>query len=85
VADEVVDPLLAYLETGASVDDHLADQLVPFLALADTPSAFTCPRVSSHLRTVAWVVERMLPIRVVLDEGPPARVEVRAAPGPPAG
>ena len=80
VADEAVDPLLAYLQTGASADDHLADQLIPFLAVADTPSAFTCPRLSSHLRTVAWVVERMLPVRVTLAEGLPARVEVRAAP-----
>jgi RNA 3'-terminal phosphate cyclase (ATP) len=82
VADEAVDPLLGYLETGAAVDDHLADQLVPFLALADTPSTFTCPRLSSHLRTVAWVVERMLPVRVALREGRPARVEVHAAPEP---
>ena len=80
VADEAVDPLLAYLEIGANVDDHLADQLIPFLAVGDTPSAFTCPRLSSHLRTVAWVVEQMLPVRVTLDEGLPARVEVRAAP-----
>jgi RNA 3'-terminal phosphate cyclase (ATP) len=85
VADEAADPLLAYLASGATVDDHLADQLVPFLALADAPSAFTCPRVSSHLRTVAWVVERMLPVRVALEEGPPARVEVRPAPGPASG
>jgi RNA 3'-terminal phosphate cyclase (ATP) len=80
VADEAVDPLLAYLETATAVDDHLADQLVPFLALAETPSVFTCPRLSSHLRTVAWLVERMLAVRVSLDEGPPARVEIRAAP-----
>jgi RNA 3'-terminal phosphate cyclase (ATP) len=76
VADEAVDPLLEYLETGATVDDHLADQLVPFLALADAPSAFTCPRLSTHLRTVAWLVEQMLPVRVTLHEGRPARVEV---------
>ncbi len=82
VADEAVDPFLAYLQTGANVDDHLADQLIPFLAVAETPSAFTCPRLSSHLRTVAWVVERMLPVRVTLDEGAPARVGIRAAPGP---
>ena len=84
VADEAVDPLLAFLAGGAAVDDHLADQLVPFLALVDARSAFTCPRVSSHLRTVAWVVEQMLPVRVTLEEGPPARVEVRPAPPGPA-
>jgi RNA 3'-terminal phosphate cyclase (ATP) len=76
IADEAVDPLLEYLETGAAVDDHLADQLIPFLALADAPSAFTCPRLSTHLRTVAWLVERMVSVRVALHEGRPARVEV---------
>jgi len=85
IADEAVAPLLAYLETGAAVDDHLADQLIAFLALADGPSAFTCPGLSSHLRTVAWVVERMLPVRVLLEEGRPARVEIRAVPGAPPG
>jgi RNA 3'-terminal phosphate cyclase (ATP) len=80
VADEAVDPLLAYLDTGAAVDEHLADQILPFLALADTPSTFTCPRLSSHLRTVAWVVERLRPVRVALVEGRPARVEIHAVP-----
>ena len=76
VADAAVDPLLAYLDSGAAVDDHLADQLLPFLALAPQPSVLTCPSISEHLRTVAWVVERLLPTRVSFDEGPPARVTV---------
>jgi RNA 3'-terminal phosphate cyclase (ATP) len=76
VADEAVDPLVEYLDSSASVDDHLADQLIPFLALAEAPSAFTCPRLSSHLRTVAWVVEQMLPVRVTLSEDRPARVVI---------
>ena len=84
VADEAVDPLVEYLHSGATADDHLADQLIPFLALADAPSAFTCPTLSSHLRTVAWVVEQMLPARVALGEGPPARVVIDPA-APPSG
>ncbi|HEY7654957.1 MAG TPA: RNA 3'-terminal phosphate cyclase [Methylomirabilota bacterium] len=85
VADEAVDPLLEYLQAGASVDDHLADQLLPFLAMADAPSAFTCPTLSSHLRTVAWVIEQMLPARVVLGEGRPARVVISPTAGAPPG
>jgi RNA 3'-terminal phosphate cyclase (ATP) len=76
VADVAVDEMLAWLGAGASVDDHLADQLLAFLALADGASAFTCPTLTSHLRTVAWVVERFLPVRIELGEGRPARVEV---------
>ena len=76
VADEAVDAYLAFRASGGAVDQHLADQLVPFLALAATPSVLTCATASSHLRTVAWVVEQMLPVRVTVEAGPPARVSV---------
>jgi RNA 3'-terminal phosphate cyclase (ATP) len=76
VADQAADPLLAWLATGALVDDHLADQLIPFLALAAGVSTFTCPTLSPHLRTVAWVVQQFLPVRIDLDDGPPARIQI---------
>lgn len=76
VADEAVDAYLDYRAAGAAVDAHLADQLVPFLALATAPSELTCAAVSSHLRTVAEVVGALLPVEVTIDPGPPARVRV---------
>jgi RNA 3'-terminal phosphate cyclase (ATP) len=80
VADEAVDGLLAYLASGAAVDTYLADQLVPFLALGSVASTFTCPLLTSHLRTVAWVAEQLAGARITLDPGQPARVEISAAP-----
>lgn len=82
VADEAVEGLLAYRASGAAVDGHLADQLVPFLALAGAGSAFTCPALSPHLATVAWVVEQFLPVGVELAAGRPARVRIVAPRGP---
>jgi RNA 3'-terminal phosphate cyclase (ATP) len=82
VADVAVDPLLAYLDSGATVDGHLADQLLPFLALAREPSTFTCPTLSSHLTTVAWVVQQFLPVDIGLISGPP-RASVRVLPKEP--
>ncbi len=76
VADEATDQLLRYLDSGAAVDDHLADQLVPFLALARAPSVFTCPTCSNHLETVAWLVEQFLPARVEAHGERPARVDI---------
>jgi RNA 3'-terminal phosphate cyclase (ATP) len=76
VADEAVDALLDWRASAAAVDVHLADQLVPFLALADGPSAFTCPALSAHLRTVAWVVQQFLPVEIALRESRPARVDI---------
>lgn len=80
VADEAVDALLAWRDSGAAVDDHLADQLLPFLALAREGSTFTCPTLSSHLRTVAWVIQQFLPVAIELHDGPPARVTVTPPP-----
>ena len=76
VADEAVDALFAYLDSGAAVDDHLADQLVPFLALARGASTFTAPGRSSHLETVAHLVEQFLPVRVRLGEGRPTEIRI---------
>jgi RNA 3'-terminal phosphate cyclase (ATP) len=76
VADEAVDALLDFLASGAAVDVHLADQLVPFLALASSPSRFTCPTLSPHLKTVAWTVQQFLPVRIELGEGRPAQVAI---------
>jgi len=80
VADEAVDALLDWRASGAALDVHLADQLVPFLALADGPSSFTCPRLSGHLQTVAWVAQQLLPVEITLHDERPARVTI--TPGP---
>jgi RNA 3'-terminal phosphate cyclase (ATP) len=80
VADEAVDGLLAYRSSGAAVDERLADQLLPVLCLAGAGSTFTCPSLTSHLRTVAWVAEQVAGARITLEEGPPARVQIAPAP-----
>jgi RNA 3'-terminal phosphate cyclase len=79
IADAAVDALLAWRATGAALDTHLADQLLPFLALARGPSRFTCATVTPHLATVAAVVGTLLPVAITLEPGPPARVTVTPA------
>jgi len=58
VAEEAVAALLAHRDSGAALDQHLADQLVLPLALAGGVSSFTVERVSRHLTTNIWVVEQ---------------------------
>jgi RNA 3'-terminal phosphate cyclase len=76
VADEAVDGLLGFRASGADVDDQLADQIVPFLALAREESDVTSPTASSHLRTVAWVVQQFVPARITLEAERVARLRV---------
>ncbi len=68
VADESADSLLAFLESGTSVEEHLADQLVPFLALAEGFSEILAQRVSSHLKTNLWVVRQFFKVGIDLKE-----------------
>jgi RNA 3'-terminal phosphate cyclase (ATP) len=79
VADSAVDAFLEWRASGAAIDAHLADQLLPFLALSPMTSRITCPTLTSHLRTVAWVVERFLPVRVTLTDGRPPAVAIEGA------
>ncbi|MGD8399240.1 MAG: RNA 3'-terminal phosphate cyclase, partial [Anaerolineae bacterium] len=67
VAADAVDALLDYLDTGAALDEHLADQLILPLALAGSPSRFTTERVTDHLLTSAWTVNQFLPGRVRVE------------------
>jgi RNA 3'-terminal phosphate cyclase (ATP) len=76
VGEAAAAALVAWTASGAALDDHLADQVLPFVALAATPSSYTCPTVSPHLETVAWTVQQFLPARIALDEGLPAGVRV---------
>jgi len=56
VADEAVAALLAHRASGAALDGHLGDQILPVLARARGSSTFTVERASRHLLTNAWVV-----------------------------
>lgn len=54
--------LLDELLTHSSVDIHLADQLIPYLGLAEGGS-FTVKEISPHTRTNIWVTEKFLDIK----------------------
>lgn len=51
---------LADLDSGATVDRYLADQLIPFAALADGWSSFAVPRVTAHVDTRLWLAGEIL-------------------------
>ena len=54
----VAESLLVDLASGASVDRHACDQLVPFAALAAGTSRWHAPGPSEHLTTNLWLAER---------------------------
>jgi RNA 3'-phosphate cyclase len=60
VADEAVDDLKDYLSSEGCVDPHLADQLVPFMAMTKGNSSFTTTRMTNHLLTNLWIITHFL-------------------------
>ena len=63
VGDEAAAALMAELHTGATVDVHAADQILPYLAMADGPSSFLVREVTDHTRTLMWLLRSFLPVQ----------------------
>jgi len=60
VGREAAEKLYAELSAKPTVDVHLADMLVPYMALAEGASVFSARRVSDHLEANMWLAEKML-------------------------
>jgi len=59
--------LLQEVDSGATIDRHASDQIIPFASLADGISRFQVPFISEHTETSGWLASQFL------------RAEVRAA------
>jgi RNA 3'-terminal phosphate cyclase (ATP) len=69
VADEAIDDLFHFLESGAVFDRHLADQLLIYSADAPGKHQFTTSKITQHLLTNAWVIEKFLPVSFEIKGG----------------
>jgi RNA 3'-terminal phosphate cyclase (ATP) len=68
VGKKAAEALILELKSGASVDVHLADQLIPYLAIAG--GSYTSREVSLHARTNIWTAEHFLDRKIsVSGEG----------------
>jgi len=63
VGREAAEKLCTELQAAPTVDMHLADMLVPYVALSEGTSVFLARRVSGHLEANMWLAEKMLGAR----------------------
>ena len=61
--------LVNSLKSGRLLDYHMADQVIPFMALARGRSEVTVERITDHMLTNISVTERMLGVKFRVDEG----------------
>jgi RNA 3'-terminal phosphate cyclase (ATP) len=67
VGEIAANVIIDELRSGAGVDEFLADQLIPYMALAGGGS-FTTRMISMHTKTNIWVTEQFLPVKFKIEE-----------------
>ncbi len=68
VGREAAEKLHAELSVKPTVDVHLADMLIPYMALAEGTSSLLTRKVSKHLETNIWLAENMLNARFNIQQ-----------------
>jgi len=60
VGREAAENLFREIEAQATVDTHLADMLIPYIALANDNSVYLTRDVTAHLDTNMWLAQKIL-------------------------
>jgi len=68
VAREAVKNLLDEIQAKPTVDIHLADMLIPYVALADGESAYSTRFITDHMESNMWLVNEILGVSFDLKE-----------------
>ena len=76
VAETAVAELLAFLDNGAAIDKHLADQLLLPLALAQGRATFTTDRLTQHVTTSADLLRQWLDVTITITSGANQPVQI---------
>ncbi len=67
VGKDAAEQFLDFHNTSACLDPYLSDQVVIYLSLAHEKSSFTTSRITRHLITNLWVIEKFLNIQYRID------------------
>jgi RNA 3'-phosphate cyclase len=68
VGKEAAEKLLAELGEKPTVDTHMADMLIPYVALASGSSLFWTRAISEHLDTNIWLAAEILKTRFTVEK-----------------
>jgi len=60
IGSYVANNLVQDIESGATVDRFLADQLIIYAALADGVTEYVIPRMTDHIEANLWLIEHIL-------------------------
>jgi RNA 3'-phosphate cyclase len=68
VGREAAEKLYAEISTKPTVDMHLADMLIPYVALAQGKSVYLTRTISDHLETNIWIAEKIVNVKFDVEK-----------------
>jgi RNA 3'-terminal phosphate cyclase (ATP) len=68
VGDEAAHAILKELKAPSTVDVYLADQLVPYIALAEGKSELRVREMTKHLETNLYITQQFLDVEFEIEE-----------------
>jgi RNA 3'-phosphate cyclase len=68
IGARVAHQLLGEISSGATIDRHASDQIIPYAALAEGTSKFTVPFITEHTQTAAWLASLFPGAEVRIEE-----------------
>ncbi len=68
IGKEVAQDLLKTIASEATVDKHISDQVLIFLAMTKGKSIIVAPELTNHAKTNIWVIEKFLGKRFSTEE-----------------
>jgi RNA 3'-terminal phosphate cyclase (ATP) len=81
VGKEAAGQCMEFHNAPGCLDPWLADQIVLYLSLAREHSSFITTRISQHLLTNLWVIEKFLKLRYEIEGDPGGPGKVKLMPG----
>ena len=67
VGEEAAKLLKKQMDSGATADEWMSDQILPFLALAKGRSEFVTAELTKHAETNIWVIKKFLDVDFKID------------------
>ncbi|MFW9843799.1 MAG: RNA 3'-terminal phosphate cyclase [Candidatus Thorarchaeota archaeon] len=67
VGMKAAEQLVVEISRGMAIDSHLADMIVPYLAIAEGESRIGISEITSHLTTNLWTIEQILGTTIQLE------------------
>ena len=61
VGEEAAENLIKQMNSNACLDEHMADQILPYIALAG--GSVSVAEITNHCKTNMWVIEKLLPVK----------------------